>query len=136
MIFHITLAGASIAYVGMLYGALRMMSQVTTLPGGLFALGVGALFGGGMALPFVATNFVAAWIAARAGASQGFGTQFGGYMLLSLLFGWWMLRFLDSGLRTVGGLRLDTQGMLWMAGMALAGHALAALMMATARTSA
>jgi hypothetical protein len=138
MQFSVQWAGVSVAYVGMIGGTVmgwRVAATETFLPIRIFSAGAGTLFGGGVAIPFVASNFVSAYLALWLARGLPFGAQFATFAVISLGLGAIVLTWLDHGLKTMGGLHLDLRTMMWALAMAGATFALALLLMRFAPTN-
>ena len=130
MQFNVTWASATPAYTGMLYGIVMMWPQANGSPQFWLGIGIGLLFGGAMGLPLAASNFVAALTARWLARGQTFAVQFGLFAALSFAFYLPLLRFIDRGLQTMGGLDLSPRGMIMRVGFVAASLALAWLFMA------
>lgn len=132
MQFSTQWAGVSVAYVGMMLGTVggwRTSADETFFPFRIFAALVGTLFGVGAAIPFIATNFLSAYLALWLTRGQTFSIQFVTFMVISLVLGWIVLNWLDQGLDTMGGLHLDLPTMLQLLGLVAATFALALCLM-------
>jgi hypothetical protein len=132
MQFSIQWAGVSVAYIGMMAGTVgvwRASAEETSLSLRLFGALVGTLFGGGATIPFIASNFLSAYLALRLTRGQSFGTQFAAFMVIALALGWIVLKWLDQALNAMGGLHLDQSTILKLLGFAAATFALALFLM-------
>ena len=130
MQFSVTWAAACPAYVGMLYGVAKMWPQAQGSPQFVLGIGIGLLFGGAMGLPLAGSNLVAALAAKRFGNELAFPAQFGLFAVLSYALYYPLLKFIDGGLRTMGGLELSPRGLALQAGFVATSLALAFLFMA------
>ncbi len=131
MEFSVKWAALSAAYAGMIWGAGMAWHLGSASPFGqsrLFGMGVGLLFGGA-ALPFVASNLLAALLATWLARGQSFSTQFGVYAILGLILGSIVLFLLDKVLKLKGGLHFDLPTLALTLGLANATLALALLLM-------
>ena len=129
MEFSVKWAAASAAYVGMIAGVIRMWPDAMKSAQSIYGLGVGALFGGGLALPLCASNLVAALLTVWIARGRDFPTQVGVFALMSFLFYYLTLQMLSRGLRMMGGLRLDAAELAWHAGFVVASLGVALLLM-------
>jgi hypothetical protein len=132
MQFSTQWAGVSVAYVGMTLGTVsgwRTSAGKTFFPFRILAALGGTLFGVGAAIPFIASNFLSAYLTLWLTRGQTFSFQFVAFMVISLALGWIVLKWLDQGLNMMGGLHLDLPTMLQLLGLVAATFALALCLM-------
>lgn len=137
MQFSIQWAGVSVAYIGMLLGTIggwRAPAEGTFFPFRILAALVGTLIGCGAAIPFIASNFLSAYLALWLTRGQTFGTQFAVFVVIALALGWVVLMWLDRGFDAVGGLHLDQPAMAKLLVFAAATFALTLFLMRFAPT--
>lgn len=138
MQFSIQWAGVSVAYVGMMFGAImgwRTTSDESFLPFRIMTALVGTLFGGGATIPFIASNFVAAFLAIWLTRGQAFTTRFAAFATIAVALGIIVLKVLDEGFRQIGGLHLDLRTLAMFFAMLTATFALSLLLMRFAPTA-